>query len=483
MSSLGLLFMLIGIGVLGTLRPSAVGGALLVIFVAMLAWIGVEYLRPQRRGREPSATPAEVLRAEPGDDDWARRAAIIIAACGVPLSVIARQLAVFATATLLVLYIVALVLWRVQRATRHTAGPRLRLGAPLLTLALLGALNVVVLVRRLDGPTLLFAALFFLFLLIVRNGRDAGVSFALGHKPAALAVLGIPLAATLLATRADFGLGLVFSLPLVVTLLLAMGLASLPRGIAATFAGIIALIAALAEPVLRPHLGALQHADSPAARSAAFEELGGPLRHWTLTSDPVIRAVVRGLSATHPELLERVLVSAAPSPERDEILRSMEQAWGGRAYAASGLFGEGLAGPTVMGGGVPVPISYAENTFSVYVLSEHGLLGGIAVLLLYVWVAIVVALYAWRVARGERGGSDRRTADDSPLAVVVGGALMLTIPAAYVAASNLGIVPLTGQNMPFLGLNAWSDVTFVGAMLSAMIVALWRAESSGASDA
>src|SRR5439155_17780032 len=307
----------------GTLRPLAVGGALLVIFVAMLAWIGVEYLRPQRRGREPSATPAEVLRAEPGDDDWARRAAIIIAACGVPLSVIARQLAVFATATLLVLYIVALVLWRVQRATRHTAGPRLRLGAPLLTLALLGALNVVVLVRRLDGPTLLFAALFFLFLLIVRNGRDAGVSFALGRKPAALVVLGIPLVATLLATRADFGLGLVFSLPLVVTLLLAIGLAYLPRGVAVTFGVIVALIAALAEPVLRPHLGTLKRAETAQARSIAFADLGGPLRHWSLTADPVTRAVVRGLAASHPELLERVLVSAAPSPGREEILRSL----------------------------------------------------------------------------------------------------------------------------------------------------------------
>jgi cell division protein FtsW (lipid II flippase) len=282
--------------------------------------------------------------------------------------------------------------------------------------------------------------------------------------------------ATLLATRADFGLGLVFSLPLVVTLLLAMGLAYLPRSVAATFAVIIALIVALAEPVLRPHLGTLQHADSPAARSAAFADLGGPLRHWTLTADPVIRAVVRGLSATHPELLERVLVSAAPSPERDEILRSMEQAWGGRAYAASGLFGEGLAGPTVIGRGVPVPISYAENTFSVYVLSEHGLLGGIAVLLLYVWVVLIVVLYTWRVSRGAKDGAEHRSVDDSPLAVVVGGALMLTIPAAYVAASNLGIVPLTGQNMPFLGLNAWSDVSFVGAMVSAMVVALWRSE-------
>ena len=54
--------------------------------------------------------------------------------------------------------------------------------------------------------------------------------------------------------------------------------------------------------------------------------------------------------------------------------------------------------------------------------------------------------------------------------------------AAYVAASNLGIVPLTGQNMPFLGLNAWSDVSFVGAMLSAMVVALWRAESTRVSN-
>src|SRR5206468_11927235 len=107
----------------------------------------------------------------------------------------------------------------------------------------------------------------------------------------------------------------------------------------------------------------------------------------------------------------------------------------------------------------------------------------LAVLLRYVWVALVVALYAWRVARGERSGVDRGVADDSPLAVVVGGALMLTIPAAYVAASNLGIVPLTGQNMPFLGLNAWSDVSFVGAMISAMAVALWRAEGTRRSDA
>ena len=486
-SRTGLLLMLVGLGVLGWLRASAVGGALIVSFVGMLAWIGVEYLRPQRRGRQPALTPSDVLRAEPGDEDWPRRAAIVIAACGVPLSVLARQLAVFATGSLLIVYIIVLIAWRLRRAAMSASRPAdgaaaspdpapgtRRLGAPLLTLAFLVALNFVVLVRRLDGPTLLFAALFFLFLLIVRNGRDAGISFASGRGAAVVPVLGIPLAATLLATRADFGLGLVFSLPLVVTLVLAIGLAYLPRRTAITFGFIVTLIVALAEPVLRPHLGTLRRADTPAERSAAFADLGGPMRHWSLTADAVTRAVVRGLAASHPALLERVLVSAAPSPGREEIIRSLEQAWGGRAYAASGLLGEGLAGPTVIGRGVPVPISYAENTFSVYVLSEHGLLGGIAVLLLYVWVLVAVALYAWRErgAATREGGILARANDDSALPVIVGGALMLTIPAAYVAASNLGIVPLTGQNMPFLGLNAWSDVTFVSAMISAMVAML-----------
>jgi cell division protein FtsW (lipid II flippase) len=515
----GLLVAAAGLALLTWLRATAVGGALLVVFVGLLAWIAVEYLRPQRREGLPASTPAEVLRADIVDDDWARRAAIVIAACGLPLSVIARQLAVFVTLTLLVVYVVALVLLRVFRWGKREQGGRRRegktaeagrppstsassssllpppssrrLGAPLVTLFLLAGLNCVVLVRRLDGPTLLFAALFFLFLLIVRTGRDAGLSFATGRGGAALVVLGIPLLATILSTRADFGLGLVFSLPLVVTLLLAVGLTSIPRRVALAFGGVVVLILVLAEPVLRPHLGRLESAQTAQARSLALDDIGGPLRHWSLTADPVTRAVVRGLAASRPELLERVLVSAAPSPAREEILRSLEQAWGGRAYAASGYFGEGLAGPTVIGRGVPVPISYAENTFSVYVLSEHGLLGGSAVLLLYVWLVLTVVLLLLRTRKSDKPTTapwsatsawQAATTDDISLAVVVGAALMLTIPAAYVAASNLGIVPLTGQNMPFLGLNAWSDVTFVSAMVSAMIAMLFsggRREGGG----
>jgi hypothetical protein len=53
------------------------------------------------------------------------------------------------------------------------------------------------------------------------------------------------------------------------------------------------------------------------------------------------------------------------------------------------------------------------------------------------------------------------------------------MPAAYVAAANLNLVPLTGQNMPFLGLNSWSDVVLTGAVASTMIAALLTSQRPG----
>ncbi|HEY9229222.1 MAG TPA: hypothetical protein VIP11_21400, partial [Gemmatimonadaceae bacterium] len=52
--------------------------------------------------------------------------------------------------------------------------------------------------------------------------------------------------------------------------------------------------------------------------------------------------------------------------------------------------------------------------------------------------------------------------------------LLIVVPAAYVALSNLGVVPITGQNMPFLGLNAWSDVTLVAGVIGILITGTMR---------
>jgi hypothetical protein len=40
--------------------------------------------------------------------------------------------------------------------------------------------------------------------------------------------------------------------------------------------------------------------------------------------------------------------------------------------------------------------------------------------------------------------------------------------------SNLGVVPITGQNMPFLGLNAWSDVAICAGVVGILITGAIR---------
>jgi hypothetical protein len=53
-------------------------------------------------------------------------------------------------------------------------------------------------------------------------------------------------------------------------------------------------------------------------------------------------------------------------------------------------------------------------------------------------------------------------------------ALIVAFPALYVALSNVGFVPITGQNMPFLGLNAWSDVAICAGVIGILITGTMR---------
>ena len=185
-------------------------------------------------------------------------------------------------------------------------------------------------------------------------------------------------------------------------------------------------------------------------------------------SGPVTRASIRSIAASDPDLLEEALAFAGPSEALFAAAPSRDQVWGGRAYAASGFTGTGFAGTPVLGRGIPTAVSYAENSYSVYVLSEHGALGGIGVLLAYMALLVVVGVWIYRV---------HETVQDTRLglavlAMTVGGVLWLVLPAVYVAASNLALVPLTGQNMPFLGLNSWADVVLVSGLATGIVFGL-----------
>jgi hypothetical protein len=323
-------------------------------------------------------------------------------------------------------------------------------------------------------PFVRFALVFMLFLLAIRAGLACQRVLERGHRRGQIEALGllvVPLGVLLVFMLFDFGLGLVFFFPMFLTVLLSARIDRLPGILIGGSAAVVAITALLAWSVLNPSVTGLRNATDLPTFSSEFSQVGngltGLLRRVGL-SGPVTRASVRSLAASDPDLLEEALAFAGPSEALFAAAPSRDQVWGGRAYAASDLTGTGFAGTAVLGRGVPTAVSYAENTYSVYILSEHGALGGIGVLLAYLALLVVVAVWIYRV---------HHTIQDTRLglavlAMTVGGVLWLTLPAVYVAASNLALVPLTGQNMPFLGLNSWADVVLVSGVATGIIFGL-----------
>ena len=323
-------------------------------------------------------------------------------------------------------------------------------------------------------PFVRFALVFVLFLLAIRAGLACNRLLEGGgtrEQVLALGVLVIPLGVLLVFMLFDFGLGLVFFIPMFVTVLLAARIDRLPRILMGGSMAVAATIALLAWSVLNPGVAGLRNAPDLPTFSEEFQGVGNALTDLLRLAGlggPVTRASIRSLAASDPDLLEEALAFAGPSEALFAAAPSRDQVWGGRAYAASDLTGTGFAGTAVLGRGIPTAVSYAENTYSVYILSEHGALGGIAVLLIYLALLVVVGVWIVRVhisVQESRAGL-------AVLAMTVGGVLWLALPAIYVAASNLALVPLTGQNMPFLGLNSWADVVLVSGLATGIIFGL-----------
>jgi hypothetical protein len=323
-------------------------------------------------------------------------------------------------------------------------------------------------------PFVRFALVFTLFLLAIRAGLVCQRVLEGGERKAQLHALGllvIPLGVLFVFMLFDFGLGLVFFVPMFITVLLAARIDRLPWTLMAGSGAVVGVTVLVTWSVLRPPVAGIRGADDLPTFSREFEGVGNGISDLLRVvgmSRPVTRASIRSVAASDPELLEEALAFAGPSEALFAAAPSREQVWGGRAYASAGLTGTGFAGTAALGRGIPTSVSYAENTFSVYVLAEHGALGGAVILLLYMALLVVVVVWITRVHRtiqNTRMGL-------AVLAMTVGGVLWLTLPAAYVAASNLGLVPLTGQNMPFLGLNSWADVVLVSGLSTGVVFGL-----------
>lgn len=382
---------------------------------------------------------------------------------------------------------------RPQREVRDRAGP-LRLAYFLSTSGVAGLT-----VASENGALAAFLLVILVALVGVRAGRALSVRLVARPRPTVALVpvdgdpapsqsagtpLGVPLwlivlyllaPLVLLAPLAfiDMGLLLVMVIPIGAASVLAVGLDRLNVWAKLLSGGLaIGLLMVLSAKVLFPSVVALSNPD-PTVRTERFDQMQGLLgRRLPVLGGPLERAAARAVAARAPREAEELLVWARPGSGRDLLIPSIEQAWASRAYSAAGLLGVGL-GAAPIGRGIAESVSYAENSYAVYVLHEHGVVGGVAVLLAYLTFAGAVLL----MIRATPAPTESLRASRAMFLVA---ALIVTIPAVYVALSNVGVVPITGQNMPFLGLNAWSDVTLCAGIVGILITGALRSETAGA---
>jgi len=188
-----------------------------------------------------------------------------------------------------------------------------------------------------------------------------------------------------------------------------------------------------------------------------------------LASRPMTLATpqVRFAAVRHPRALERQLLVSRTGAAR-EIVSTLQQDWGMRAYAASGgTWGNGLYGTPYTRRAISEDVALTDNAFAVFVLSEHGFAGG--AVLLSVYLALALLLLASATIAG-------RAVNEVPRGILLGGlAMYVAVPALYMAAANVSLLPLTGQNLPLLGLRSGADVAFASWTLALAVIALPRA--------
>lgn len=459
-------------------------GAIVVLVWVSVAWVAaftgdhfetyergahavVEQLSPSR-----TASAAGKRRANAGAPIWqvlySPDIAMIAAAL---LLVLAHMLPHFALLAALVTISCALVVvWRRRAGSfGHTQPDHT---AAFAGVAVFGAIIAALRLKSDNGPIGAFLLVVFVVLVSVRLGRAVSARIRAPGSETLWGWLGdslllaAPLVMLVAFAAIDMGLVLVLVIPLGFSTFLATGHRAGRRLIIPV--AVLALAFVVGKKVVHPAMSPIRDASSHAEQAAAFANMSTFFgKRIPIIATPMDRAAARSLATRDPELAERLLVAAGPGPARDLLIPSIEQIWGTRAYARAGWWGEGLGQAVVGGRGVAEAVSYAENTFSVFVLGEHGAVGGTLVLLLYMLLAIAVGVLVI-----ERPGDTQSYRASRALFLVAG--LIVVFPASYVALSNVGVVPITGQNMPFLGLNAWSDVAFSAGVIGILITGALR---------
>lgn len=471
----------------GTLQGAFVGFVVLGVW-ALVAWIGAftgAYFDSFRRGAHG------VVEQYTNTSTDERRFWVLVPELNLFVAVLflafANLAPVAASVLVCAVSVVGLALWWAIRK-RPVREPDL--GMAYLAVCIFALVLALMRWQSQNGSASAFVLVVLVALTSVRVGRSVGARLSNAENPGlANSMIAFLLDSLLLLTPVlllfplaliDMGLGLVFVMPLFLATILAAGV-KVVRWRAAIPCGVLFLLLLLGKAVVFPSMTELKTARDHAVKSAAFSAMGEPFgfrlgQPGSAWRAPIDRAIARAVATRDQGEAEELLVAAAPGVARDLLIPSIEQIWGARAYAQAGWLGAGLGRAPVGGRGVAESVSAAENAFSVFVLAEHGALGGVLVLLLYGTLTLAVL---WLTV----GDADRTPSRRANRALFLVAAMAIAFPACYVALFNLAIVPITGQNMPFLGLNAWGDVALCAGVVGILVTGSLRGlEESGAHE-
>jgi len=137
-----------------------------------------------------------------------------------------------------------------------------------------------------------------------------------------------------------------------------------------------------------------------------------------------------------------------------------QHTWENQAIAyEGGLLGLGFGNAPTERSQVRQDTLQFDSVFSFFIASEHGLIGGLLLLLLFAVPLMLVLLVA-------------RARFDVGHAVAVVAASSLLLEALFHAAMNLNLLPFTGRNLPLLTVNSLSDLARWTILLSLIVMSL-----------
>ena len=132
---------------------------------------------------------------------------------------------------------------------------------------------------------------------------------------------------------------------------------------------------------------------------------------------------------------------------------TMQETYAHMAQAHGGVYGVGPGNSRECS---RLPLAFSDYIFSI-IIEEEGLLGGIFIIVLYLWLLIRAGLIASRCARA------------FPALLIMGMAVMITFQALVHMAINTGLFPVSGQSLPLIsegGTSVWVISAAFGIMLS-----------------